>query len=118
LESIGINGGLGLRNLELIAEVSAVQIETDLTNEMLRVSSICMSWPSYLPGWAPSNFTTIPDCRNGGQHRFGIPRFLKSRNVVLRACRFCQAEKITQYDVADGKLIETKLKVPKKLSND
>jgi hypothetical protein len=55
----------------------------------------------------------FPDCRSGGSHRFGAVHFLDSRNVVLRVCRFCDAEKIIEYIVMDGQLRETILKAKK-----
>lgn len=58
------------------------------------------------------------DCRNGGNHRFGALHFLKQRNITIRTCRYCAAERITQYDVIDGKLVETPLKISNQQNND
>lgn len=53
----------------------------------------------------------IPDCRNGGAHRWGNIHFMsKSRDTVIRVCRYCQAEIIRKLDIIDGKLVETILK--------
>ena len=50
------------------------------------------------------------DCRNGGPHRWSSLHFMRKRNVTIRVCRLCDAERIVQYDVTNGKLVEKVLK--------
>lgn len=52
-----------------------------------------------------------PDCRSGGQHRWGqIKLLVDDRRTTLRACRYCLAEVVRRMTVVDGKLVEVVLK--------
>ncbi len=69
-----------------------------------------MVWPAKV-GEGGSYREHIPDCRNGGQHRFGAIHFLPvDKSVMVRVCRTCEAERFLKFELKDGKLLEINLK--------
>lgn len=49
----------------------------------------------------------LPDCRNGGSHRYGGLHFLPvDKSVMIRACRLCASERIIKFQIVDGQIQE------------
>lgn len=64
---------------------------------------VAQMWPMMSGG----AFNTIPDCRNGGHHRFGAPHFDKSRSEFVQACRICPAVRWINFKEKAGKMMES-----------
>lgn len=60
--------------------------------------------------WARANY--VPNCAETGMHKFGALHFLPAnKSVMIQVCKRCPARRITQYNVTDGKMIETDLEI-------